>query len=104
LLLFDERDPHQREQVLKASEDILRVCAAVGGSLSGEHGIGIEKREEMPLVFTALDLAAMHKVREVFNPQNLCNPGKVFPTPGRCVELGMPSTEKVIDGVRIERF
>jgi glycolate oxidase len=104
LLLFDERDPDQRERVLQASEEILRVCAAVGGSLSGEHGIGIEKREDMPLVFTELDLAAMQKVRAVFNPQNLCNPGKVFPTPGRCVELGPPVTEKVINGVRIERF
>jgi glycolate oxidase len=104
LLLFDERDPDQRARVLQASTEILHVCAAVGGSLSGEHGIGIEKRDDMPLVFTALDLAIMQKVREVFNPQNLCNPGKIFPTPGRCAEVGPPVTEKVIDGVRIERF
>jgi glycolate oxidase len=104
LLLYDERDPDQRERVLKASEEILRVCAEVGGSLSGEHGIGIEKREDMPLVFSEPDLAAMQKVRTVFNPQNLCNPGKVFPTPGRCVELGPPLTEKVVGGVHIERF
>jgi glycolate oxidase len=104
LLLFDERDPDQRQRVLQASAEILRVCAAVGGSLSGEHGIGIEKREDMPLVFTGPDLDAMQQVRAVFNPENLCNPGKIFPTPGRCVELGPPVTEKVIDGVRIERF
>jgi glycolate oxidase len=104
LLLFDERDPDQRERVLKASEEILRVCAEVGGSLSGEHGIGIEKREEMPLVFSDADMAAMQKVRTVFNPQNLCNPGKVFPTPGRCIEVGRPITEAVVGGVRIERF
>jgi glycolate oxidase len=104
LLLYDERDSDQRERVLQASEEILRVCADVGGSLSGEHGIGIEKREDMPLIFTALDMAAMQKVRTVFNPQNLCNPGKVFPTPGRCVELGPPVAEKVVGGVRIERF
>jgi glycolate oxidase len=104
LLLYDERDPDQRERVLQASEEILRVCAEVGGSLSGEHGIGIEKREDMPLVFTELDIATMQKVRSVFNPQNLCNPGKIFPTPGRCVELGPPVTEKIIGGVRIERF
>ena len=104
LLLYDERDPDQRERVLKASEEILRVCAQVGGSLSGEHGIGIEKREDMPLVFSELDLAAMQKVRAVFNPHHLCNPGKVFPTPGRCVEIGPPLTEKVVGGVRIERF
>jgi glycolate oxidase len=104
LLLYDERDTEQRQRVLQASEEILRVCAAVGGSLSGEHGIGMEKREDMPLIFSATDLAVMQKVREVFNPDNICNPGKVFPTPGRCVELGPPVTEKVIDGVHIERF
>jgi glycolate oxidase len=104
LLLYDERDADQRVRVLKASEEILRVCAEVGGSLSGEHGIGVEKRDDMPLVFTELDMAAMLKVRAVFNAQNLCNPGKVFPTPGRCVELGPPVAEKVVGGVRIERF
>jgi glycolate oxidase len=104
LLLFDERVPDQRERVLQASAEILRVCAAVGGSLSGEHGIGIEKREDMPLVFTEQDLVAMQKVRAVFDPQNLCNPGKIFPTPGRCVELGPPVIDKVVNGVRIERF
>jgi len=104
LLLYDERDPDQRQRVLEASEEILRVCADVGGSLSGEHGIGIEKRENMPLVFTEQDITTMQHVRTVFNPQNLCNPGKVFPTPGRCVELGPPITEKVIGGVKIERF
>jgi glycolate oxidase len=104
LLLYDERDPDQRARVLKASAEILHVCAEVGGSLSGEHGIGIEKRDDMPLVFTAADMAAMLKVRAVFNAQNLCNPGKVFPTPGRCVELGPPATEKLVGGVRIERF
>src|ERR687892_43005 len=88
LLLYDERDADQRERVLKASQEILHVCAEVGGSLSGEHGIGIEKRDDMPLVFTEQDITAMQHVRTAFNPQNLCNPGKVFPTPGRCVELG----------------
>ncbi|HSF32533.1 MAG TPA: FAD-linked oxidase C-terminal domain-containing protein [Candidatus Tectomicrobia bacterium] len=104
LLLYDERDADQRARVLKASEEILRVCAEVGGSLSGEHGIGVEKRDDMPLVFTELDMDAMLKVRAVFNAQNLCNPGKLFPTPGRCVELGPPVAEKVVGGVRIERF
>jgi glycolate oxidase len=104
LLLYDERNSDQRARVLQASVEILRVCAEVGGSLSGEHGIGIEKRDDMPLVFNELDMAAMLKVRAVFNPHDLCNPGKVFPTPGRCVELGPPVTEKVVGGARIERF
>jgi glycolate oxidase len=104
LLLYDERDTAQRQRVLEASAEILQVCAAVGGSLSGEHGIGMEKRDDMPLVFSATDMAVMQKVRAVFDPDNICNPGKVFPTPGRCVELGPPVTEKVVDGVHIERF
>jgi glycolate oxidase len=104
LLLYDERDSDQRARVLQASAEILRVCAEVGGSLSGEHGIGIEKRDDMPLVFNELDMAAMLKVRAVFNPRDLCNPGKVFPTPGRCIELGPAVTEKIVGGVRIERF
>jgi glycolate dehydrogenase FAD-linked subunit len=104
LLLYDERDDDQRQRVLQASEEILRVCADVGGSLSGEHGIGIEKRNDLPLVFTEQDIMVMQRVRTVFNPQNLCNPGKVFPMPGRCVELGPPITETIIDGVKIERF
>jgi glycolate oxidase len=104
LLLFDERHAEQRRRVLEASEEILRVCAEVGGSLSGEHGIGIEKREDMPLVFSELDLAVMHKVKSAFDPHNLSNPGKVFPTPGRCVEIGPPVTAAVVNGVRIERF
>jgi glycolate oxidase len=104
LLLYDERDPEQRARVLQASAEVLRVCAAVGGSLSGEHGIGLEKREDMPLVFTEADLAAMQKVRQAFDPRNLCNPGKIFPTPGRCVEIGPPVTAAVVQGVRIERF
>ncbi len=104
LLLYDERDADQRQRVLQASEEILRVCADVGGSLSGEHGIGIEKRDDLPLVFTEQDITIMQHVRTVFNPQNLCNPGKVFPTPGRCVELGPPTTEKIIGDVKIERF
>jgi glycolate oxidase len=104
LLLYDERDTAQRQRVLEASAEILQVCAAVGGSLSGEHGIGMEKRDDMPLVFSATDMAVMQKVRAVFDPDNICNPGKVFPTPGRCVELGPPVTEKVVGGVHIERF
>jgi len=104
LLLYDERDTAQRQRVLQASAEILQVCAAVGGSLSGEHGIGMEKRDDMPLVFSAADMAVMQRVRAAFDPDNICNPGKIFPTPGRCVELGPPLTEKVVDGVHIERF
>ncbi|MBI3089443.1 MAG: FAD-binding protein [Candidatus Tectomicrobia bacterium] len=86
LVLFDDRKPGDQERALKAGEEILRVCVDLGGSLSGEHGIGLEKREWMPWFFTDQDLELMQRVRSVFNPEGLCNPGKVFPTPGRCVE------------------
>jgi glycolate oxidase len=103
LLLFDERDADQVKRVLQASAEILKVCADVGGSISGEHGIGLEKMQDMSLIFSAVDLDMMKKVRAVFNPHELCNPGKIFPTPGRCVELRKPpGYEK--GGIRFERW
>ena len=89
IILFDERDPDERHRVLKAGEEILRACAAVGGSITGEHGIGVEKIDLMPLIFTPEDLAAMADLKRVFNPDDLCNPGKIFPTSKSCVEVGL---------------
>jgi glycolate oxidase subunit GlcD len=79
LILFDERDEAELVKVRKASTEILKICAEVGGTISGEHGIGIEKLEEMPFVFTEGDLDAMRKVKLAMDPGNLCNPGKVVP-------------------------
>jgi glycolate oxidase len=59
----------------------------VGGTITGEHGVGIEKREEMRFVFKEEEILAQTTIREVFNPNNLLNAGKLFPTPGRCVEI-----------------
>ena len=87
ILLFDERDSDQLGRVLKASEEILKLCVEVGGTITGEHGIGVEKMNLMPLLFSPEDLSAMKRVRDVFNPDGLCNPGKVFPTSKSCVEL-----------------
>lgn len=103
LLLFDERDAEQTKRVLQASAEILKVCADVGGSISGEHGIGLEKRQDMSLIFSEVDLEMMKKVRAVFNPRELCNPGKIFPTPGRCVELRKPPVYEK-GGLRLERW
>jgi glycolate oxidase len=66
----------------------MKVCAEVGGSISGEHGIGLEKSDFMPFIFSPADLAFMQKVKTAFNPTGLCNPGKVFPTKKSCVEAG----------------
>ncbi|MGE3537396.1 MAG: FAD-linked oxidase C-terminal domain-containing protein [Candidatus Tectimicrobiota bacterium] len=84
LVLYDERDSDEVERVLQAGEAILRTCVELGGVLSGEHGIGLEKKNCMPWLFTPDDLAVMQRLRLVFNPRELCNPGKVIPLRGRC--------------------
>ncbi len=78
-ILFDEREPGTLDRVIEAAGEMLRVCVAAGGSLTGEHGVGLEKKEYMPLVYTGEDMAAMRRVRDAFAPENRLNPGKVFP-------------------------
>ena len=78
-IAFDEREPGAVEKVIKAGEEMLKVCVELGGTLSGEHGIGLEKKAYMPLVFGEADLAAMRRVRDAFAPANRLNPGKIFP-------------------------
>jgi FAD/FMN-containing dehydrogenases len=87
LLLFDSQIPGEIERVRQAGHEILQVCAEVGGTITGEHGVGLEKQEEMALIFSSTDLQVMQSVRNVFNPQQLFNPGKLFPQPGRCAEV-----------------
>lgn len=84
ILLFDERDKEQIQRVIEASEEILNRCIDLGGSVTGEHGIGVEKISFMSRLFTATDLAVMEDVRKVFNPSGLCSPGKMLPTAGAC--------------------
>ena len=83
-VLFDERDPEEVARVLQAGGEVLRACVAAGGSLTGEHGIGIEKQEFLSLVFSPDDLDTMVKIRQVFNPDELLNPGKLLPAGGNC--------------------
>jgi glycolate oxidase subunit GlcD len=83
---FDRRDPDELERVLRAGREILEACVAAGGVISGEHGIGSEKREFMGLVFSEADLAAMRGLRAAFDPDGVCNPGKIFPTTRFCAE------------------
>ncbi|HEV2493217.1 MAG TPA: FAD-linked oxidase C-terminal domain-containing protein [Terriglobia bacterium] len=87
LLMFDNRDPEQSRRVLHAASEIMAKCVEMGGSLTGEHGVGIEKNELMPLLFSADDLDAMRRLKDVFNPAGLLNPGKVLPTGKMCGEL-----------------
>ena len=78
-LLFDERQPGALEKITVAGAEVLEVCVAAGGTLTGEHGVGLEKKEQMPLVYTEDDMAAMRRVRDAFAPRNNINPGKIFP-------------------------
>ncbi|GMB09749.1 FAD-binding oxidoreductase [Thermolongibacillus altinsuensis] len=87
LVLFDAKKPGETEKALAAGSECLKVCADVGGSITGEHGVGIEKREEMRFIFNDEEIMAQTNIRDVFNPKNLLNAGKLFPTPGRCVEV-----------------
>jgi glycolate oxidase len=86
-LLFDSEEPGAIERVRAAGAAILQVCLDHGGSLTGEHGIGVEKLDVVRQMFTDDDLEIMDTVRRVFDPDRRCNPGKLFPTPGRCIEL-----------------
>lgn len=86
VLLFDERDPEQLRRVLDASHEILDECIRLGGSVTGEHGIGVEKLDFMPKLFAQEDLSFMLRLRYAFNPDNRCSPGKLFPTAGGCAE------------------
>lgn len=86
ILLFDERDPDQVKRVLAASHEILDECVRVGGSVTGEHGIGVEKIDFMPKLFTPEDLDMMLRLRSAFNPDSRCSPRKMLPTAGACIE------------------
>jgi glycolate oxidase len=96
LILFDPRDPKQLEMVQEAGKEILLYCINAGGSITGEHGIGIEKRDLMPFLFSDDDLSVMQSLHDAFNPQSLLNPQKVFPTTRMCMEMRGPATHPVL--------
>ncbi len=78
-LLFDERQPGTLEKIVEAGAEVLKVCVDAGGALTGEHGVGLEKKEQMPLVYSEDDMAVMRQVRDAFAPANRLNPGKIVP-------------------------
>jgi glycolate dehydrogenase FAD-linked subunit len=86
LILFDHRDPAQFERTVAAAGEIIRHCVEMGGTLTGEHGVGMEKNELMSLMFTEADLELMRSVRAVFNPSGRLNPDKVLPLGKGCKE------------------
>ncbi len=88
LILYDANVPGELEKAEDFGSDILTLCVEVGGVLTGEHGVGVEKRDLMPTMFTETDLNHQQRVKCAFDPEGLLNPGKVFPELHRCAELG----------------
>jgi glycolate oxidase len=88
LILYDANKPGELERAEEFGSDILRLCVEVGGVLTGEHGVGVEKRDLMPAMFSETDLNQQQRVKCAFDGKSLLNPGKVFPTLHRCAELG----------------
>jgi glycolate oxidase len=89
LVAYDAREPGMSAKVRRAAEEMVKVSVAAGGSLTGEHGVGIEKRDLMGLVFDPIDLDAQARLREAFDPKGVMNPGKVLPRGSRCFDYGM---------------
>src|SRR5580658_1466491 len=89
LILFDAKVPGEYEKVVRAGTEILSYCVSVGGSLTGEHGVGIEKRDMMPLLFSEDDLEMMRRVKATCNPTGLLNPLKVLPAYKTCMEVSL---------------
>ena len=88
LILYDANNPGELERAEEFGNDILRLCVEVGGVLTGEHGVGVEKRDLMDTMFDKVDLDQQQRLKCAFDPENLLNPGKVFPQLCRCAELG----------------
>ena len=86
-ILFDMRTPGELDRVIEAGAATLRACVELGGSITGEHGVGLEKKAYIGLLFTEADLEAMARVRRAFDPDGRFNPAKLFPTPISCGEM-----------------
>jgi glycolate dehydrogenase FAD-linked subunit len=86
LIMFDERDPDELHRVHKLSSEILKICADAGGTISGEHGVGLEKLKETHLIFSETDLEYERKIKKAFDPESLLNPGKMIPEAEKAVQ------------------
>jgi glycolate oxidase len=105
LICYDERVAGETERAAEAATEILSYCIDAGGSITGEHGVGCDKRDSMPKMFTADDLAVMAEVRTAFDPAGICNPGKVLPTPRLCGEVPGPYRRHPVEAAGVaERF
>jgi FAD/FMN-containing dehydrogenase len=99
ILLYDEKNAEETRRMLAACADIITACLEAGGCLSGEHGIGLDKREYMGRQFCEEDLKAMLKIKRAFDPKGLCNPEKVLPQRVSCGESGRWDPKRLPEGV-----
>jgi len=105
LICYDESVPGESDRAVEVAGEILSYCVEAGGSITGEHGVGADKAEYMPRMFTDDDLDVMQRVRAAFDPRNLCNPGKIFPTPRLCGEVPGPYRRHPVEQAGLaERF
>ena len=98
LVAYDAKEPGMFDKVRRAAEEMVKVSVAAGGSLSGEHGIGLEKRDLMGMVFEPIDLDAQARLRDAFDPDGSMNPGKILPRGARCYDYGMSSLPGEVAG------
>jgi glycolate oxidase len=100
LILFDNRSAEQTQKTIAAGREILEYCISVGGSITGEHGVGMEKMDMMDVLFTSADLEVMRRLKDVFNPTGVLNPQKVLPTTRMCRETVAPGHPSVAPEAR----
>ena len=101
LILYDDRVPEELERAKAANEELLRACIAMGGTVTGEHGVGMDKAKNLPFQYADADLNFMYRLRRVFDPEGIMNPGKLLPSHPACGEGFRPARPRVPDGAWI---
>jgi len=101
LILYDDRSPDELERAKAANEELLHACIAMGGTVTGEHGVGLDKAKHLPLQYAEADLNFMYRIRRVFDPDRIMNPGKLLPSHPACGEGFRPARPRVPEGTWI---
>ena len=101
LILYDDRSPDELERAKAANEELLHACIAMGGTVTGEHGVGLDKAKHLPLQYAEADLNFMYRIRRVFDPDRIMNPGKLLPAHPACGEGFRPARPRVPEGTWI---
>jgi glycolate oxidase len=105
LICYDDKVPGQSDLAAEVAGEILTDCVEAGGSITGEHGVGADKKDYMPRMFSDDDLDVMQKLRDAIDPRRLCNPGKVLPTPRLCGEVPGPYRQHPVEAAGLaDRF